>query len=46
MLKFTGMFIFAELLAKFLEGLPTREDLYQELDPAKFPIKLDQVYVI
>ncbi|KAL9082920.1 MAG: hypothetical protein Q9165_008738 [Trypethelium subeluteriae] len=39
-----GMFVFAELLAKFLENLPSREDLYRELDPAKFPIKLDHVY--
>ena len=45
-LKFTGMFIFAELLGKYLKNLPIREDLYKELDPAKFPVKLDHVYVI
>ncbi|KAI9683271.1 MAG: hypothetical protein M1822_006136 [Bathelium mastoideum] len=39
-----GMFVFAELLAKFLENLPSREDLFRELDPAKFPVKLDHVY--
>ncbi|KAI9654109.1 MAG: hypothetical protein M1821_006820 [Bathelium mastoideum] len=39
-----GMFVFAELFAKFLENLPSREDLFRELDPAKFPVKLDHVY--
>jgi hypothetical protein len=43
MLNSIGMFIFAELLAKFLEGLPSRDDLFLELDPAKFPVKLDHV---
>lgn len=39
------MFIFAELLAKHLESLPTLDDLYRELDPARLPVKLDHVYV-
>ena len=40
------MFVFAELMVKFLENLPSREDLFRELDPAKFPVKLDHVYLM
>ena len=39
------MFIFAELFAKYLEDLPSREALWRELDPAKLPINLDHVSV-
>jgi hypothetical protein len=39
-----GMFIFAELLANFLESLPTLADLYREFDPTRLPVKLDHVY--
>ncbi|KAI0155131.1 hypothetical protein GGR57DRAFT_464218 [Xylariaceae sp. FL1272] len=39
-----GMFIFAELFAKFLIGLPDYATLAAQLDPAKLPISLDSVY--
>jgi hypothetical protein len=39
------MFIFAEVLAKYLEGQLTRAALLEELNPAKLPVKLDDVYV-
>jgi hypothetical protein len=38
-----GMFIFAELLAKYLQDQPTIEALLRELDPAKLPVKLNHV---
>lgn len=38
-----GMFIFAELFAKYLEDQFTREDLLIELDPVKLPVNLDHV---
>ncbi|KAH8586238.1 hypothetical protein B0O99DRAFT_644911 [Bisporella sp. PMI_857] len=39
-----GMFIFAEVLAKYLEIQLTRSALLEELHPDKLPIKLDEVY--
>ncbi|RYP61328.1 hypothetical protein DL771_010167 [Monosporascus sp. 5C6A] len=39
-----GMFIFAELFAKYLEAQVNRADVLKELDPAKLPVKLDHVY--
>lgn len=37
------MFIFAEVLAKYLHSQLNRESLLAELDPAKLPVKLDDV---
>jgi hypothetical protein len=37
------MFIFAEVLAKYLEGKLSRVDLLAELNPAKLPVTLDDV---
>jgi hypothetical protein len=42
-LTLPGMFIFAEVLAKYLEGQLTRADLLEELNPAKLPVQLDDV---
>ncbi|KAK3342072.1 hypothetical protein B0T25DRAFT_358324 [Lasiosphaeria hispida] len=42
--KAQGMFIFAELFAKYLEGQFSRAKLLEELDPAKLPVDLDHVY--
>ncbi|PGH01881.1 hypothetical protein AJ80_08953 [Polytolypa hystricis UAMH7299] len=39
-----GMFIFAELFAKYLEDQPNKTALQEELDPAKLPVNLDNVY--
>jgi hypothetical protein len=39
-----GMFIFAELFAKYLEDQFSRANLLDELDPDRFPVKLDHVY--
>ena len=38
-----GMFIFAELMAQYLENLPNRDLLIEELKPDRFPVKLDAV---
>lgn len=38
-----GMFIFAELFAKYLEDQLSRAEVLAELDPAKLPVKLDHV---
>lgn len=37
------MFLFAKLMLDHLEDLPTREVLLSELDPARYPVKLDEV---
>ncbi|KAH7329590.1 hypothetical protein B0I35DRAFT_420512 [Stachybotrys elegans] len=42
--KAQGMFIFAELFAKYLEDQVNRADLFKELEPNKLPVKLDHVY--
>ncbi|KAK0705713.1 hypothetical protein B0H67DRAFT_498262 [Lasiosphaeris hirsuta] len=42
--KAQGMFIFAELFAKFLESQFSRAKLLEELDPAKLPVDLNHVY--
>jgi hypothetical protein len=42
-LMFPGMFIFAEVLAKYLEGQLSRAALLAELNPATLPVKLDDV---
>ncbi|KAI9148085.1 DNA repair protein RAD5B [Paramyrothecium foliicola] len=42
--KAQGMFIFAELFAKYLENQVSRADLLEELEPTKLPVKLDHVY--
>ncbi|KAK3684319.1 hypothetical protein B0T22DRAFT_493833 [Podospora appendiculata] len=39
-----GMFIFAELYAQYLEDSPSAADLEDELQEAKMPLNLDQVY--
>ncbi|CAG7998786.1 unnamed protein product [Penicillium salamii] len=39
-----GMFIFAELMAKYLEDLPNWTSLREELRPERFPVKLEAVY--
>ena len=39
------MFIFAEMLAKYLQDQPSKKALLDELDPSKLPVKLDHVYV-
>ncbi|KAK3294357.1 uncharacterized protein B0H64DRAFT_324187 [Chaetomium fimeti] len=39
-----GMFIFAELFAKYLEDQFSRDHLLNELNPDRFPVKLDHVY--
>ncbi|CAG8962046.1 hypothetical protein HYFRA_00005088 [Hymenoscyphus fraxineus] len=39
-----GMFIFAEVLAKYLESQLDRAGLLSELHPAKLPVQLDDVY--
>jgi hypothetical protein len=39
------MFIFAELMAKYLEDQPHRASLLEELGPERFPVKLDTVCV-
>jgi hypothetical protein len=42
-LTLAGMFIFAEVLAKYLESQLSRAALLAELHPAKLPVKLDDV---
>jgi hypothetical protein len=37
------MFIFAEVLAKYLHGQLSKAALLEELKPAKLPVKLDDV---
>jgi hypothetical protein len=37
------MFIFAKVLAEYLESQLSRADLLAELNPAKLPVKLDDV---
>ncbi|RWA12212.1 hypothetical protein EKO27_g2917 [Xylaria grammica] len=39
-----GMFIFADLLAKYLEAQLNRAALLRELDPSRLPVDLDHVY--
>ncbi|KAI0546033.1 hypothetical protein F4679DRAFT_559170 [Xylaria curta] len=39
-----GMFIFADLFAKYLEAQLSRAALLAELDPSKLPVSLDHVY--
>ncbi|KAI0861632.1 hypothetical protein F4860DRAFT_475705 [Xylaria cubensis] len=39
-----GMFIFADLFAKYLEAQLSRAALLEELDPSKLPVSLDHVY--
>ncbi|KAI1749840.1 hypothetical protein F4782DRAFT_511720 [Xylaria castorea] len=39
-----GMFIFADLFAKYLEAQPSKAALLAELDPSKLPVSLDHVY--
>ncbi|GAW20388.1 hypothetical protein ANO14919_098940 [Xylariales sp. No.14919] len=39
-----GMFIFADLLAKYLEAQFNRAALLRELDPSRLPVNLDHVY--
>ncbi|KAI0971965.1 hypothetical protein F4678DRAFT_430685 [Xylaria arbuscula] len=39
-----GMFIFADLFAKYLEIQLTKAALLEELDPSKLPVTLDHVY--
>ena len=39
------MFIFAELMAKFLEDQPNQASLLKEIHPERFPVKLDTVCV-
>ncbi|KAI1871350.1 uncharacterized protein JN550_004795 [Neoarthrinium moseri] len=39
-----GMFIFAEMFAKYLENQQNVEDLLEELEPHKLPVTLEHVY--
>ncbi|KAI1311218.1 hypothetical protein F5Y03DRAFT_324179 [Xylaria venustula] len=39
-----GMFIFADLFAKYLESQLTKAALLEELNPSKLPVTLDHVY--
>lgn len=41
--KTTGMFLFAKLVLEYLADLPTRDDVLSELNPARFPSKLNEV---
>lgn len=38
-----GMFIFADLFARYLESQASRAALMEQLDPAKLPVNLDHV---
>jgi len=44
-LTIEGMFIFAEVLAQYLESQLSRAALLKELSPEKLPVKLDDVWV-
>ncbi|CAH0046236.1 unnamed protein product [Clonostachys solani] len=39
-----GMFLFAKLMLQYLEDQPSRESLVKELDPSKFPVRLNEAY--